>query len=107
LRSGGKDVPQVSTFFLPLLVFLAVFLITLLQVSQHYITIVIVVHSVFPLDILDAEEWSLLTLSPLLDDPPIIRIFLFFIILLVLLDVASDSLSLAFTAAVVGVVGCG
>ena len=89
MRSGGKDVPQVSPFLLPLLIPLAGFLITVIQVSQHYITIVMVVHSVFIEDISDAEELlPLLILSSLLDGPPKIRIFLLLFPLLVLWDLA-------------------
>jgi len=85
LRSGGKDVPQVSAFLLPLLVLFAALLITDIQVRQHYKTIVMVVHSVFTADISDAEELlPLLILSSLLDDPPIIRIFLLLLPLFVL-----------------------
>ena len=103
--SGGQDVPQVSAFFLPLLVLFtgiaSILCIFSIFVRQKY-NIVKVVHSAFPMDIFDAVKMlPLLILSPLLDDPPILSIFLLLSPLLVLADVA------AFTAGVVGVVGCG
>jgi len=79
---------------------------TKVEVSQHYITIVIVVHSVFLLGIFNAVElFPFFILSPLLDDPPIQRIFLLLFLLFVLLneaDVQDDTpnyLLLAFVVA--------
>ena len=106
LMSGGQDVPQVSAFFLPLLELLTGIASSLcifsIFSSQHYKVIVMVVHPAFRLHIFDAVKMlPLLILSPLLDDPPKIRIFLLLSFLLVLGDPA------AFTGGVVGVVGCG
>jgi len=77
LGSGRQDVPQVSAFVLPLLKFLACFLIPVIQIRQHNYTIVIVVHSLFIADVHDAVELlSLLVLFSLLYNPLTVSIFL-------------------------------